>query len=174
MGSYRAAEAVDSKGRALDRCKYCGALIRWVTMIPSLKANPLEPEPRPDGNVILEKHNDTHARGLRLEDLPYTGERYVSHWSTCPKAPPRKPAPARSTTAALRRRGLTLSAPSEWPAEIKGLGPRAGGRPLARCVRCPPSAHPSIATTNVTYGDRPYCRACAAIEAKAASSPQDA
>ena len=80
---------VDSQGRALVQCKWCPAFVRWVRMVPSGKRNPLDPEPDPRGNVILSKTNDALAKALK-RDEPYEGERYISHWSTCPGAQRRK------------------------------------------------------------------------------------
>lgn len=76
---------LDSKGRALKRCSWCGAPVRWVTMAASGRKNPLDPEPRADGNVVLEAHNDAWAKALRRGE-DHEGERYQSHWVSCPEA----------------------------------------------------------------------------------------
>jgi hypothetical protein len=44
---------------------------------------PLDPEPVPDGNVVLTLHGEAHV--LRAGEAP-TGDRYVSHFTTCPDA----------------------------------------------------------------------------------------
>lgn len=76
---------LDSQGRPLKRCSWCSAPVRWVTMVPSGRKNPLDPEPRSDGNVVLEAHNDSLAKALKRFEA-HDGPRFVSHWSSCPEA----------------------------------------------------------------------------------------
>ncbi len=66
-------------------CKSCGAAIRWVRTV-SGKAMPLDPEPCPDGNVVIA--GDGAALTLANKVAPLQpGPKYKSHYSTCPDAP---------------------------------------------------------------------------------------
>ena len=60
-------------------CRSCGEPIRWVETRQG-KRMPLDVEERSDGNVVIEA--DGKARVLPKGD-PYTGPRYVSHFSSC-------------------------------------------------------------------------------------------
>lgn len=76
----------DARGPA--RCHSCGADIRWATM-NSGKANPLDADPTPDGNVAahLDDHGVLRARVLKADEEPDAHERRgVSHFTTCPSA----------------------------------------------------------------------------------------
>jgi hypothetical protein len=64
-------------------CRSCGADVVFVPT-PKGKLMPLDPDERSDGNVVIEA--DGKARVLPAGD-PYTGPRFVSHFSTCPDAP---------------------------------------------------------------------------------------
>lgn len=75
--------------------------------------------------------------------------------------------------AGILRGLMSGRTPGNWPPEIPGLGPVQGGQPLGRCVRCPEETHPSRATSNVTYGGRPYCKPCAQREAAVALASQE-
>lgn len=61
----------------------CGARIDWyVTDLG--KRIPLDPEPRPDGNITV-KGRLAHV--LRAGEVPSADQaRYVSHFATCPDA----------------------------------------------------------------------------------------
>lgn len=70
-------------------CRGCGARIRWA-VTEAGKRIPLDPEPRPDGNVHV---YDGVAYVLDLDGLPLHDHRahgdhrlYVSHFATCPQA----------------------------------------------------------------------------------------
>jgi hypothetical protein len=90
---------VDVHGRTIGKCRWCDADVRWVVMVPSGKKNPLDPDPAPNGNVILEAHNTGLAKALRRGE-PYEGPRYLSHWATCSKV-------ARDRAAARQTRMFT-------------------------------------------------------------------
>lgn len=66
----------------LGRCRTCHAPILWVRMAGSGKANPLDPEPREDGNIVLDDEGD--AVYLRPRQGGSALVTYVSHFSTCP------------------------------------------------------------------------------------------
>ena len=64
--------------------------------------------------------------------------------------------------------GCALSrTPGDWPVAVAGLGLMRGGQPLARCIACPTTEHPSRASTNVFYGAHPLCKPCARVLASA-------
>lgn len=72
---------------SIGRCRKCRRPIRWLTLVPSGKACPVNPLPDADlGNVkILEDdigrvcgHQEAAERRERGEDL------YVHHRATCP------------------------------------------------------------------------------------------
>lgn len=70
-------------------CRSCGQEILWAVTAAKGRRIPLDPEPVPDGNVILVQVTTgvTEAVVLRAEDRPAAGKaRYVSHFSTCPQA----------------------------------------------------------------------------------------
>jgi hypothetical protein len=73
---------------AVERCKSCGAGIRWAKWASSGRWVPLDVDAKPDGNVVLvarrgmervESFNKDSAEHAKLK-------RYVSHFATCPKA----------------------------------------------------------------------------------------
>ena len=68
----------------------------------------------------------------------------------------------------MRARVVTLDL--DWPAEVPHLGPRRGGQPLGRCLACPETAHPAVASTFVRYGDDYVCRPCALALTREAGS----
>lgn len=74
-----------------NTCRGCGAKMRWARNESSGKNIPLDPEPVPDGNLVLVRCDPSEpmtVRALRKEDpdpdpsLP----RYVAHFKTCPLA----------------------------------------------------------------------------------------
>jgi hypothetical protein len=70
-------------------CRGCGQEIVFARL-PSGKQIPLDPDPRPDGNVVLAvlaPGQEMQVRVLRKgEEVPELAPRYVSHFSTCPHA----------------------------------------------------------------------------------------
>lgn len=75
----------------MSHCHSCHAPIRWVRT-PAGKAMPLDRDPDPTGNVII----DGHGRGVvigppSLFDDPAddTTERWMPHFATCPNWTPR-------------------------------------------------------------------------------------
>jgi hypothetical protein len=76
----------------MAECRTCHAAILWAVNAKSGKREPLDAEPREDGNIeIVEPGPDGPLiRHLTGEELPLFGEvapRYVSHFATCPDAP---------------------------------------------------------------------------------------
>lgn len=72
-------------------CRSCQARIFWVRM-PSGRMNPLDSKPREDGNIKLLPSEEAGARlavVLTKEELaePAVGDRFVSHFATCPQGP---------------------------------------------------------------------------------------
>lgn len=71
----------------LGRCDYCGKAIRWVATRKGKKM-PLDPNPAPDGNVVLELEGIDRtpcARVLTKGEVA-AGPTYLSHFATCAKA----------------------------------------------------------------------------------------
>jgi hypothetical protein len=66
---------------------HCGREIRWVITLGD-KRLPLDPDPSPDGNVVLERQPDgsIRARVLTGHELPAQGNAWVPHHRTCPDA----------------------------------------------------------------------------------------
>lgn len=71
----------------MSTCRTCHRPIRWVRLLTSGRALPLDPLPVANGNVALEEVDDGEfaARYVRLDD-PYPGPRYRPHFATCPFA----------------------------------------------------------------------------------------
>ena len=70
----------------MSACRSCGAPIKWART-PKGRRIPLDPDPVPDGNIVLRggvAHVDGPAAGGFFDDG--AGERYVSHFATCPNA----------------------------------------------------------------------------------------
>jgi hypothetical protein len=65
-------------------CFSCGAEIVWY-MTERGRKIPLDPDPTPDGNLILV---EDIVRYLTAEQRkqPVTDRRYISHFATCPSA----------------------------------------------------------------------------------------
>lgn len=67
----------------------CSGTITWVRTVND-RPMPLDVEPVPDGNVVLERGG--FARVLRKGETVEDGRlRYVAHWVTCADPPPRMP-----------------------------------------------------------------------------------
>lgn len=62
-------------------CRSCKKPIRWVRMAGSGKANPLDLETRPDGNIVMDEEGE--AVYVRKGMDVGTADRFVSHFSTC-------------------------------------------------------------------------------------------
>lgn len=63
-----------------DRCRTCKAPVRWVTTT-SGRPMPIDPEPRADGNIMLDDHDVAHVVGANDPRGAW-----VSHFATCPDA----------------------------------------------------------------------------------------
>jgi hypothetical protein len=68
-------------------CSSCGATINWAKTIKG-RPIPLDPDPSPQGNVILSEegtalvYRDPSAVAPRYANEPH----YLSHFATCPNA----------------------------------------------------------------------------------------
>jgi len=62
-------------------CRSCGAPILW-SRTENNKPIPLDPEPVPGGNVVLEACGAL-ARVVKPDP---SVKRHVSHWTSCPQA----------------------------------------------------------------------------------------
>lgn len=66
----------------------CGATIRWAVTREGRRL-PLNPDPDPAGNVVIETNatGEIRARILTGPELPAQGEAWMPHWKTCPDSP---------------------------------------------------------------------------------------
>jgi len=69
-----------------SRCRSCQAKIRWVESAVSRAILPLDYDPVPDGNIVLEHGKAVIVGPPSLFVTPTAGPRYRSHFATCPKA----------------------------------------------------------------------------------------
>lgn len=67
----------------MSRCRSCDAPIRWARTEAG-KSMPLDPNPVPDGNVVLLDDDRVHV--LHADESADGAPTYVSHFATCPKA----------------------------------------------------------------------------------------
>lgn len=66
----------------MSTCRSCGAPVRWERTAAG-KPIPLDPEPRPDGNLAFRDDGRVYSLPQStLDDVP----RYVTHFATCPHA----------------------------------------------------------------------------------------
>lgn len=65
------------------KCKSCGAPIRWA-ITEKGRRMPLDPAPRPDGNVTL--RTGVGNATIAVVGQGGDGPRYSSHFSSCPNA----------------------------------------------------------------------------------------
>jgi hypothetical protein len=75
--------------RQVAACRRCGAPIRWVKTRKK-KNMPVDDEPVSDGRFVIDGElEDGTATVSYLSETAaqtYTGERYISHFKTCPNA----------------------------------------------------------------------------------------
>jgi hypothetical protein len=64
-------------------CNSCHREIRWAKSATTGKSMPLDPEPTPDGNLVVERGV---FRAATAEDKRLHRDLFVSHFSTCPQA----------------------------------------------------------------------------------------
>jgi hypothetical protein len=74
----------------VSACRSCGAPVQWGRVEPSGKAIPLDPEPTATGNLVVVRAT-YGAHGELVPVVRYVGadtagERFVSHFVTCPDA----------------------------------------------------------------------------------------
>lgn len=65
----------------MSACRSCNATIRWERTAAG-KPIPLDPEPRPDGNLCIRDD----GRVVSDHGFPASAPRYVTHFATCPNA----------------------------------------------------------------------------------------
>ena len=75
----------------MSDCRSCDAPIFWVKMAATGKKMPLDPHPRADGNIVLLATSDPDGTPLAeyssgQAPISWSGERYASHFATCPHA----------------------------------------------------------------------------------------
>lgn len=72
-----------------QNCRSCGAAIYWLKHVNTGRPAPVDANPSPNGNIVIELEGGTY--GICGKDvacqLGYMGEeRYVNHFATCPMA----------------------------------------------------------------------------------------
>lgn len=76
-------------GERIAKCRSCGALIFWART-SSGKSMPIDAMPTSDGNIELGTDPGTMETTAHVRDGSWpeglTGERYTSHFATCPQA----------------------------------------------------------------------------------------
>lgn len=72
----------DPAGTQRARCRGCGAPVLWGVTGANEKPIPLDPEPRADGNLVVEARMVVAYSQLLHVGVP----RYVTHFATCAKA----------------------------------------------------------------------------------------
>jgi hypothetical protein len=65
-------------------CKSCGAPIRWAVTRATGARIPLDPRPVASGNIVVEPSG--FVRVLGRGEVVSPGDRFVSHFVTCPFA----------------------------------------------------------------------------------------
>ena len=69
------------------KCRSCKAPIAWVTMAGTGKSNPLDPEPSPKGNVVVQAGVGSAVGVNDADQLRTEGySLYLSHFATCPNS----------------------------------------------------------------------------------------
>jgi hypothetical protein len=66
-------------------CRACGAPMVWVRTAKG-KAMPLDAEPTPDGAFVFDGDPEDRRVTCIGEKAVYSGERFTSHFATCPDA----------------------------------------------------------------------------------------
>lgn len=92
LGSrYRRELAQIMKELEMAECRSCHREIEWTIVAKSGKKMPIDPNPRPNGNVEILPNVDGET-GMRMVEVVAKAAisaehpRYVSHFTTCPKA----------------------------------------------------------------------------------------
>lgn len=67
------------------KCGSCGAEFFWATT-PNGRGMPVDVTPAADGNVAVVFRGPTTLARVLKKDEAYEGERYKSHFATCPGA----------------------------------------------------------------------------------------
>lgn len=80
--------------RRIVQCRSCGADMVWVVTRKGKKM-PLDPKPDPDGGFVYDGDTDDGTPKVRfIPEGPgralHEGDRYTSHFSTCPNADERR------------------------------------------------------------------------------------
>jgi hypothetical protein len=98
----------------VPRCYACLAPLRWE-LSEGDRRIPLDPDPHPDGNVIIVpgKRGGVRARVLGGGQLPAQQEAYRPHWVTCPASMDFK---RRRHAAAPKCRGCQMPMPADLAA----------------------------------------------------------
>lgn len=71
----------------MAKCQTCQAPIEWAKSAATGKAMPLDAEPVPDGNIVINSRGEAVVlkKGEEAKLLPET-PRFRSHYSTCKQA----------------------------------------------------------------------------------------
>lgn len=69
----------------VERCRLCGALIIWARHSTTQKYNPIDAKPVANGNIRVASDMFGEA-SYWIDEGDEPGDRYVSHFATCPRA----------------------------------------------------------------------------------------
>jgi len=80
----------------MSACRSCGAPVLWALNGATKRGEPLDAEPRDDGNIEIVAHTEIDGRRVpvahhltkdeRDQHSLIARHRYVSHFATCPNA----------------------------------------------------------------------------------------
>ena len=75
----------------MTTCRSCHAEVIWVKVAPNNKRMPIDPNPDPAGNVLVDMHRRTaivvSTEELKLlEEVGKHAPLYRSHFASCPQA----------------------------------------------------------------------------------------
>lgn len=72
----------------MAECRSCNAPIRWALTVKNGKHIPIDVEPVPDGNLVIEHRNGgDEARPATDTDKKLMRPLFKSHFATCPQSP---------------------------------------------------------------------------------------
>ena len=73
-----------------SKCKTCGALILWVTMVPTGKPCPLNAVPKASGNIERKPGRTNpdkfYGRVVPRDERRLLGKLYITHFASCKQA----------------------------------------------------------------------------------------
>lgn len=71
----------------MPKCKSCQAEVNYIKMEPVGHVMPVDNDPHPSGNIVINGRGYGEIQGGDLFDSQEEKPRYISHFATCPNAP---------------------------------------------------------------------------------------